>query len=106
MFPGSIQSPGFERENKTKPELTREIEGDDAMLPEDVVGGMMNGLDRGETFIVCEPIGELLLALGLGFVPVNNILVHAIAMGECKMCRLTLRNIADCVSDHANVFRW
>lgn len=80
VLPGSIQSPGLEKENMTKPSLTREIEGDDAMSPEAVAKGTLEGILKRQTFIVLEPIGELLLATNTGFLPVNNYIVHVLCL--------------------------
>jgi 3-dehydrosphinganine reductase len=80
VFPGSILSPGYTNELKTKPALTCEIEGEDTMTPEAVAKETISRIGKGHIFIVCEPIGELLLAANLGFLPVNNQLVHVIAL--------------------------
>lgn len=80
VFPGSILSPGYANELKTKPALTCEIEGDDTMTPDAVARETIARIGKGQVFIVCEPIGELLLAANLGFLPVNNQIVHVVAL--------------------------
>lgn len=44
-FPGTILSPGFEEENKTKPELTKKLEGGDSegQTPEQCARGLLKG---------------------------------------------------------------
>jgi 3-dehydrosphinganine reductase len=80
VFPGSILSPGYANEQRTKPSLTCEIEGDETMTPNAVAKETLARIALGHVFIVCEPIGELLLAANLGFLPVNNQLVHVVAL--------------------------
>jgi 3-dehydrosphinganine reductase len=44
MFPGTILSPGYEEENKTKPDITLKIEGaDDGMKPVQVAEKLLDG---------------------------------------------------------------
>lgn len=43
-FPGTILSPGLEEENKTKPKITLEIEGqDDGLTPAQCAKGLIKG---------------------------------------------------------------
>ncbi|WFD22093.1 hypothetical protein MEQU1_000755 [Malassezia equina] len=46
-FPATILSPGFEEENKTKPSLTKEIEGtDEGQTPEQCAAHLLRGIER------------------------------------------------------------
>lgn len=46
-FPATILSPGFEEENKTKPSLTKEIEGtDEGQTPEQCAMHLLQGIDQ------------------------------------------------------------
>lgn len=45
FFPGTIYSPGYVEENKTKPKITLKIEEtDEGMKPEDAAQGLLNGM--------------------------------------------------------------
>ncbi|KAJ2131807.1 3-dehydrosphinganine reductase [Coemansia sp. RSA 921] len=72
-FPGTIFTPGYEQENLTKLEVTKEIEGaDDGQTPEQCVRGMVKGLERGEFAIATDPIGMLFRCATRGVMPNNN----------------------------------
>jgi 3-dehydrosphinganine reductase len=44
LFPGTIYSPGYIEENKTKPKITLKIEeSDDGMQPEAVAKALLHG---------------------------------------------------------------
>lgn len=46
-FPATILSPGFEEENKTKPSLTKEIEGtDEGQTPEQCAAHLLRGIEQ------------------------------------------------------------
>ena len=46
-FPATILSPGFEEENKTKPSLTKEIEGtDEGQAPEQCAAHLLRGIEQ------------------------------------------------------------
>lgn len=50
-FPGTIFSPGLEEENKTKPEITRQIEGtEDGLTPAQCAKGLIKGKFSTRTF--------------------------------------------------------
>ncbi|KAJ3222833.1 3-dehydrosphinganine reductase [Clydaea vesicula] len=95
LFPGSILTEGFNEENKIKPKITLELEGTDGMTPEAVARESIKGLSKGETFIVCEPLGEIFLACGLGFLPCNNLFTHAICIGLSWIVCPALRLYSD-----------
>jgi 3-dehydrosphinganine reductase len=44
-FPGTILSPGYQEENKTKPEITKKLEGpeSDGLTPEQCARGLLKG---------------------------------------------------------------
>ncbi|TGZ83837.1 NAD(P)-binding protein [Ascodesmis nigricans] len=59
-FPATIYSPGFEEEQKTKPELTKIIEGsDEGQTCEEVAGRCVEGLERGEVSVVTGWMGRV-----------------------------------------------
>lgn len=44
LFPGTIYSPGYVEENKTKPKITLKIEeGDDGLQPDQVAAALLKG---------------------------------------------------------------
>ena len=44
FFPPTIYSPGYENENKSKPDVVKEIEGtDDGLTPDQAALGMLKG---------------------------------------------------------------
>ena len=52
FYPGNMDTPGFEMEEKTKPKETRDIEGTSALVsPESAAKSMLDGLRRGTFFI-------------------------------------------------------
>lgn len=51
-MPGTMYSPGYEEENKTKPELVRKIEeSDEGLTPERAAKGLYEGVRKGEFHI-------------------------------------------------------
>jgi 3-dehydrosphinganine reductase len=79
MFPATIYTPGFEEEQKIKPEITKTIEGtDEGQTPEVVANILLKGIDRDEFFITSEFIGELFRCTSTGAAPGNNFILDAI----------------------------
>jgi len=65
--PATIKTPGFQEENKTKPEITRTLEGPDAGQDPDVVARkILQGLDRGEYLITTDFMGMLMRSCAWG----------------------------------------
>ncbi|KAI8141803.1 hypothetical protein BJV82DRAFT_617585 [Fennellomyces sp. T-0311] len=79
FFPGNIDSPGYEVENQTKPQVTKTIEGaSPAMDPMDCAKALVNGLDAGHYMITTEFIGEVLRCATRGVNPSNNYIIDSI----------------------------
>ncbi|KAI0480988.1 3-ketodihydrosphingosine reductase tsc-10 [Xylariaceae sp. FL0804] len=73
VFPGGISSPGFERENLTKPEITRIIEdGDPVQTPDVVAANAMRGLEKGNYMTTVAFLGHVLRWSALGGSPRTN----------------------------------
>jgi 3-dehydrosphinganine reductase len=73
VYPGSISSPGFDRENQTKPEITRIIEdGDPVQTPDEVASKAIHGLEKGCYCITVAFLGDVLRSLSLGGAPRDN----------------------------------
>ena len=72
MFPATIYTPGFEEEQKRKPELTKILEGaDEGQSPEVIAIKMLKGVERGQFMISSDPIGEMLRCSAGGAGPGN-----------------------------------
>ncbi|WYZ40029.1 hypothetical protein EsH8_IV_000370 [Colletotrichum jinshuiense] len=73
VFPGTITSPGLERENATKPQITHQMEElDPVQSPEDVARFSIQGLEKGEYFVTVAFLGSLMKWSGLGGSLRNN----------------------------------
>lgn len=87
FFPGGIESPGFDTENLTKPEITKVIEG--ANTPQtgaECAQSLMQGLHKGNYMIVTDTIAEILRAVTRGVSPTNNLVLDWImaVIGQVK----------------------
>ena len=79
FLPGNMQSPGFDRENATKPELTRRIEGaSDAITSDQAMEALFYGLRQGRYMITCDPVGEILIPSAAPVGPGNGIVWDAL----------------------------
>ncbi|KAG6866462.1 hypothetical protein C0991_003980 [Blastosporella zonata] len=79
FFPGTIYSPGYIEENKTKPKITLKIEeSDDGMQPDAAAQGLLQGVERGQFHISADLLGNLFRSSTRGASPHNNVLMDAI----------------------------
>lgn len=79
VYPGTITSPGLERENKTKPEITVEMEKDEPpQTPDEVAEKAIAGLQAGKCFVTVSFLGELMRCGVMGGSPRNNWLVDTV----------------------------
>ena len=64
VFPGTITSPGMDRENKTKHKVTHLLEeGDEAQTPDQAAAGAIAGLEKGRAMVTTQGLmGEVLKA--------------------------------------------
>lgn len=70
VFPGNFQSEGFDEEQKTKPQLTRTIEGPSVPIPSSVCADMVfDQLSKGYDTITTDFIGWVLGCSTLGILP-------------------------------------
>ncbi|KAK4106106.1 NAD(P)-binding protein [Parathielavia hyrcaniae] len=73
VYPATITSPGLERENQTKPGVTRKLEeGEPPETPETVARRAIEGLERGEYFVAVSFLGNLMRCGVMGGSPRNN----------------------------------
>ncbi|KAJ2556091.1 3-dehydrosphinganine reductase [Coemansia sp. RSA 1933] len=78
-FPGTIFTPGYDAENLTKPQITKDIEGaDDGLTPEMCSRGLFRGLARGEFAICTDPISMMFRCATRGAMPNNNAVIDAL----------------------------
>ncbi|KAI8817386.1 uncharacterized protein EV422DRAFT_500094 [Fimicolochytrium jonesii] len=73
FYPGTIYSPGYEEENKTKPAITKKLEeGDVGVTPEKAAEILFRGVEKEQYSIVCDFTGELIRSATKGAAPANN----------------------------------
>ncbi|KAK6850158.1 hypothetical protein PG995_013991 [Apiospora arundinis] len=86
VFPGGIKSPGFDRENQTKPEITKIIEADDPVqTPEEVAFKAIQGLENGNYFITVGLLGSFLKWGAMGGSPRNSWIVDSVLGGITQL---------------------
>lgn len=75
VFPMGILSPGFDNEQKIKPELTKKLEeADKPQTPDEVASIAISALERGEYLITTMFVGNVMKATSLGPSPRNSII--------------------------------
>jgi len=73
IFPATITTPGFDRENQTKPGITAELEKEEPAETADTVASRsIAGLERGDYFVTVSFLGELMRCGVMGGSPRNN----------------------------------
>ncbi|KAF4965185.1 hypothetical protein FSARC_6979 [Fusarium sarcochroum] len=73
VLPGTITSPGFEREEAIKPAVTKHIEdGDPKQTPDEVAEGAIKGLEAGQHNITVNFLGTLMKWTAFGGSPKNS----------------------------------
>lgn len=79
VFPGNISSPGFETENKTKPDITHILEeADTVQTPEAVAANSIAGLQRGEYLVTVDFLGSAMRGCAWGGSKRNNWLLDTL----------------------------
>ncbi|KAJ3538499.1 hypothetical protein NMY22_g5142 [Coprinellus aureogranulatus] len=79
FFPPTIYSPGYENENKTKPDVVKRIEGtDEGLTPDQAAEGMLYGFARGDPHISADFLTDLFRAGTRGATPRINFIVEAV----------------------------
>jgi 3-dehydrosphinganine reductase len=69
-FPATIYTPGFEEEQKSKPELTKILEGaDEGQTPEAVAVACLKGLERGDKLVTTTLMGSAMRGSAWGGSP-------------------------------------
>lgn len=81
VMPGTILSPGFEHEQRVKPDVTIELEKDDPQqTPDEVACKAIAGLERGEYYVTVALLGHLMRWGSLGSAARNNALVDTLML--------------------------
>ncbi|KAF3770167.1 NAD(P)-binding protein [Cryphonectria parasitica EP155] len=81
VMPGTILSPGFEHEQRVKPEITIQLEKDDPQqTPDEVARKSIAGLEAGQYYVTVALLGHLMRWGSLGSAARNNALVDTIMM--------------------------
>ncbi|KAK0451204.1 oxidoreductase [Desarmillaria tabescens] len=79
FFPGTIYSPGYEAENKCKPEITLKIEETDGgQTPEKAAEGLLKGIQRGHFHISTGLLGNIFRSSTRGATPRNHVFLDNI----------------------------
>jgi len=79
FFPGTIYSPGYIEENKTKPKITLKIEEtDEGLQPEQAAEALLRGVQNGNFHISGDLLGNLFRSSTRGATPHNNVFLDAI----------------------------
>lgn len=81
VFPGTILSPGFDREQRFKPDVTLKIEeSDPKQTPDEVARKAIAGLEAGKYYVTVGLLGEMIRWGSLGGAMRNNALVDTVMM--------------------------
>ncbi|KAJ6539405.1 oxidoreductase [Mycena capillaripes] len=79
FFPGTIYSPGYVEENKTKPKITLKIEeSDEGMQPDQVAEALLRGVQKGDFHISADLLGNIFRSSTRGATPHNNVFLDAV----------------------------
>ena len=80
-FPANMDTPGFEQENKTKPQITADIEGTaSTMSSKDAARLMLAGVLNERFMITNDYLGELIRIYANGTAPRPNIISESLAL--------------------------
>lgn len=81
VYPGTILSPGFELEEQSKPDITKQLEKDDPkQTPDQVARKAIAGLEAGGYMVTVGWLGNLMRWGGLGTSVRNNKLLDTLMM--------------------------
>ena len=77
--PATILSPGYDEEQKTKPQVTKDLEeGDEHKTPAQCAAHLLRGVERGRFLITDGLVGSLLRVTTSGSAPGHGVLVDAV----------------------------
>lgn len=79
VCPGTILSPGFEQEQLSKPDVTKQLEkSDPQQTPEEVAAQSIRGLERGDFLVTINWLNWLMKMGSLGSALRNNVIVDGL----------------------------
>lgn len=85
--PATILSPGFDEEQKTKPQVTKDIEeGDEQKTPAQCAVHLLRGVERGRFLITDGLVGSLLRVTTSGSAPGHGVLVDTLLAVPARVC--------------------
>ncbi|CAG8480357.1 21558_t:CDS:2, partial [Gigaspora rosea] len=79
-FAGTIDTPSYKEEEKIKPKITKDIEGN-PITPKDAAKALYKGICKGNFFITSDIIGDAMRASALGISPSNNAFFDGLLCG-------------------------
>ena len=78
-LPGTLLTPGYEEENKMKPELTKKIEGTASYVTADEAANiLLNGIIRGDYYITTETLFEYTMVSSISWGRRDNFLFNLV----------------------------
>jgi len=102
-YPSNLDTPGYEIENMTKPDATKEIEGANALLtPDDASAILMKGLKQRQYHITSELLVELGRIDQTGIAPRENLIVELLLIPILPIVSFVYMHIADFVVKMVN----
>ncbi|WFD04675.1 hypothetical protein MOBT1_003389 [Malassezia obtusa] len=106
-FPATILSPGFDEEQKTKPQITKDIEGaDDQKTPAQCAACLVRGVERGHFCITDGLVGTLLRVSSGGSAPGHGLLCDTLLQIPARWALLAWRRfVADRMVERARVHK-
>ncbi|WFC97208.1 hypothetical protein MBRA1_003874 [Malassezia brasiliensis] len=95
--PATILSPGYDEEQKTKPQVTKDLEeGDEHKTPAQCAAHLLRGVERGRFLITDGLVGSLLRVTTSGSAPGHGVLVDSVLAVPARLLLLGWRRwIAD-----------
>ncbi|KAF8238737.1 NAD(P)-binding protein [Tricholoma matsutake] len=79
FFPGTMFTPGFTEEKKTKPKITLKIEeSDTGLTAEQAADGLFRGVEKGQFHITADFLGSVFRCSTRGSTPHNNVFMDTI----------------------------
>ncbi|KIO27101.1 hypothetical protein M407DRAFT_194411 [Tulasnella calospora MUT 4182] len=80
FFAGTMKTPGYETEMKTKPKITVDIEGDDGYSVEGSAKKMLSGVSAGQAHIAYDLVTSIFRATTRGSTPGHNNILTEIGL--------------------------
>lgn len=99
----SVDTPGYKVECLKKPEACKRIEGTASLFkPEQIAKLIFDGIDRGDYYITMEFLSWIMLELGYGITPTNNIFLQMVVSPFLPIIRKGALIYIDCLAKHSD----